>query len=186
MSAVIKVILKLARWRVRAGLPAALLVLLFSRPNSLTIFLGLFLSLSGLALRAWAAGHLHKNAFLATTGPYRFSRNPLYLANLVIGLGLAATANSLPSWLIFLLYFLLFYPSTIIEEQRRMAELFPEQYHEYGRKVPLFFPSLRPSFPSPHKKFRLALYFQNKEYRALIAVLGYWLLLFIRWLWLKA
>ncbi len=172
----------LVRWRVRAGIPASLLVLIFARATKLSLIIGLFFCLTGLLLRAWASGHLHKNAFLATSGPYRFSRNPLYLANLIIGLGLVAAANSLLCWLVFLIYFLVFYPATISKEQRRMAELFPLEYGEYERKVPLFFPRLRTSLPPKTRRFSLALYFQNKEYRAVLAVLIFWLLLFLKWL----
>lgn len=186
MTGLYKFFNSLARWRVRMAIPAALLVLLFSQSTRLSLVMGFFLCLVGLILRAWASGHLLKNAFLATSGPYRFSRNPLYLANLVIGFGLVAAANSLVCWLIFLFYFLIFYPATIIKEQRQMAELFPQEYGEYERKVPLFFPRLRTSFPSNARKFSLALYFQNKEYRATLAMLSFLLLLFLKWLlWLK-
>lgn len=176
----------LVRWRVRMAIPAALVVLIFAQPTRLSLIIGLFLCLLGLLLRSWASGHLNKNTSLATSGPYRFSRNPLYLANLVLGLGLVVAANSLICWLIFLLYFLVFYPATILKEQQKMAELFPQEYGEYERKVPLFFPRLRTSFPPKTQKFSLALYFQNKEYRAALAILGFLLLLFLkRLLWLK-
>lgn len=176
----------LARWRVRMAIPAALLVFIFARPTRLSLIIGSLLCLIGLLLRTWASGHLNKNAFLATSGPYRFSRNPLYLANLVLGLGLVAVANSLICWLIFLLYFLAFYPATIFKEQQKMAELFPQEYGEYERNVPLFFPRLRSSFPQKAQKFSLSLYFQNKEYRATLAIFSFLLLLLLKWLlWLK-
>jgi len=186
MAEVQKILSFLSRWRVRMASPASLLVLIFARPAKFSLLLGFFLCLSGLLLRAWASGHLNKNASLATSGPYRFSRHPLYLANLVVGLGLVAAANSIICWLIFLIYFLAFYPATILKEQKKLAELFPEEYREYEKKVPLLFPRLRGTFPATARKFSLALYFQNREYRAALAVLGFLFLLFLKWfLWLK-
>ncbi len=185
MPSLDKIIPKLSRWRVRAGLPAALLTLIFAQPRPLSLIAGLVISLLALALRAWAAGHLNKNMVLATSGPYRFSRNPLYLANFLLGLGLATAANSLVGWLAFSIYFFCFYPCAIITEQRRLAELFPADYSAYGRQVPLFFPHWKRSWPSASGRFRLALYFKNKEYRALLATVGFLLLLLLKWVWLK-
>lgn len=157
-----------------------------ARPTEKSLIFGFSLCLLGLLLRAWASGHLHKNISLATSGPYRFSRHPLYLANLVLGLGLVATANSLICWLIFLVYFLAFYPATIFKEQRKMAELFPQEYPEYEQKVPLLLPRFKCAFPPKAQKFSLDLYFQNKEYRAALAILGSLLFLFLKWFfWLK-
>lgn len=178
--------LSLSRYRVRAGVPAAVLVLFFSRPNALSLGTGLAVCVLGLGLRGWAAGHLRKDSRLTTTGPYRFSRNPLYLANFILGIGLLIAANSLACWAVFFAYFLLFYPATIQLERKKMAMLFPEQYQEYGRRVPLFFPNLRHLGNPDSQKFQLNLYLKNKEYRALAAVLGFWLLLFFRFLWLKS
>lgn len=176
----------LVRFRVRIAIPAALLVLIFAQPTRLSLVIGFHICVIGLLLRAWASGHLNKNVSLATSGPYRFSRNPLYMANLILGLGLVAAANSLVCWWIFLFYFLVFYPATIIKEQKKMAELFPQEYSEYERKVPLFFPRFRSTFPPKARKFSPALYFHNKEYRATLAILGFLLLLFLKQLlWLK-
>ncbi|MCX7973306.1 MAG: hypothetical protein N3B16_02240 [Candidatus Aminicenantes bacterium] len=176
----------LSRWRVRMGLPAALIVLIFAHPSPMSLAIGLCICLFGLFLRAWASGHLKKNTSLATSGPYRFSRNPLYLANLALGLGLVVAANSRACWFVFFLYFLAFYPATIFNERKRMARLFPKEYPEYEQKVPLFFPSLRRFFPYNHQKFNLALYFQNKEYRAALAIFGFFLLLLFKWIfWIK-
>jgi len=186
MAELQKILNSLSRWRVRIASPASLLVLIFARPTEFSLILGFFICFSGLILRAWASGHLNKNASLTTSGPYRYSRHPLYLANLIVGLGLITAANSLICWLIFLIYFLAFYPATILKEQKKLAELFPHEYREYEKKVPVLFPRLRGPFPSTTRKFSLALYFQNKEYRAALAILGFLLLLFLKWLlWLK-
>ncbi len=170
----------LSRLRVRSGLIAALAVLVLCRPSWTSIWIGLLISFLGLAVRAWAAGHLNKEKELAVSGPYRYSRNPLYLGNLIIGLGI--TAGSRSWWVagVFAVYFALFYPLVIRRERDRMKELFAEQYENYRSRVPSFFPSLfRPRFPS-RRKFNWQLYKKNKEYRALAGIVFFWVFLAVK------
>jgi len=170
----------LSRLRVRAGLFVAVAVLIFARPTWTSIISGVVVSLFGLAVRAWASGHLRKEKALAVSGPYRFSRNPLYLGNFVMGIGIVLGARSWWVLGLFALYFAAFYPLIIRRERDRMKELFPEQYEEYRRRVPSFFPSLfRHRFPSP-TRFSWALYRKNKEHRALEGMLLFWLILAAR------
>src|ERR1044072_2657620 len=67
------------RWRVPLGFLCGAAFIFFARPTPKAFAIGASVSLLGLALRAWAAGHIRKNAQLATSGPYAFTRNPLYL-----------------------------------------------------------------------------------------------------------
>jgi protein-S-isoprenylcysteine O-methyltransferase Ste14 len=169
------------RWRVRAGLAALILTLAFARPAPRSLLLFCAFGVAGLLIRAWASGHLKKDRELATTGPYRFTRNPLYLGNFVLGAGLAAGAWSWPALAVFIVYFSVFYSATIARERRRMKELFPDGYADYRRRVPLFVPSFRRGGPSP-VRFSVRLYFQNREYRALAGTLAVGLLLLARML----
>ena len=75
------------RWRVPLGFLCAALFILFARPRPMTLAVGAGVSLLGLLLRAWASGHLRKNDALATSGPYAYTRNPLYLGSFIMGLG---------------------------------------------------------------------------------------------------
>jgi protein-S-isoprenylcysteine O-methyltransferase Ste14 len=169
------------RWRVRAGLAALILTLAFSRPTPRSLLAFVAVGLIGLLIRAWASGHLKKDKELATSGPYGFTRNPLYLGNFVLGIGLALGACSWPALAVFAVYFLVFYSVTIARERRRMKELFPDGYADYRSRVPLFFPSLRRPRPSP-VKFSWGLYLKNKEYRALAGMVGVALLLLAKML----
>ncbi len=65
------------RYRVRLGYPLAVAVLFFARPTLRSIFYGAIIGVVGLAIRAWAAGYLHKQEILTVTGPYAYTRNPL-------------------------------------------------------------------------------------------------------------
>jgi len=167
----------LSRVRVRTGSLAAVAVILLAAPTWASIIAGVSLSILGLAIRTWASGHLRKEKRLAVSGPYRYSRNPLYLGNFILGVSIAVGAHSWWVVALFGLYFAVFYPLIIVREIRRMKELFPGQYEEYRKKVPLFFPSPRRGDNASREKFSWALYLQNKEYRALIATAALWLVL---------
>jgi len=170
------------RWRVRTGTFAILAVLILARPRWTTVAAGFAVSLLGLGLRAWAAGHLRKEKKLAISGPYRRTRNPLYLGNLLIGLGIAVGAWSWGSSAILVAYFLIFYPVLILEERDRMRRLFPEAYESYEKNVPLFFMGFRTNGHSDTTAFSWALYRKNKENRALIGTAFYWAALVARML----
>jgi len=166
----------LNRLRVRAGLFLAIAVVILARPNWRSILLGVLITFLGLAIRAWASGHLSKERRLAVSGPYRYSRNPLYIGNFLLGIGIVVGGRSWWVFGLFVCYYGIFYPLIIRRERNRMRALFPQQYEEYGKKVPLFFPSFRKHLPAKGK-FSWALYLQNKEYRALQGTILVWLVL---------
>ncbi len=165
------------RWRVRTAFLAFLVTLLLAKPTFISIPVGAGISLIGLAIRAWASGHLKKEKELAVSGPYRFTRNPLYLGNLILGISLSVGSHSWWVFGIFAVYFLMFYPAIIHTEHERLKRLFPGQYDQYRRFVPLFFPFRRPRLQDSPLPFRWALFRKNKEYRALIGAAAFWLLM---------
>lgn len=154
-----------ARLRVPAGFVMLAAFLYFSAPTARSLQWGLPASLAGLALRAWAAGHLRKNQKLATSGPYAFTRNPLYLGTLITALGLAAAAHSFGLTILFVSIFLLVYlPAIELEEQHLTAIL--KDYAAYAARVPLLLPSLPSSLGPDH--FATSQYLKNQEYQALL------------------
>ena len=169
----------LNRLRVRVGLFLAVFVVLLARPTWISILLGVLISFFGLGIRAWASGHLRKEKALAVSGPYRYSRNPLYVGNFLLGIGVVVGARSWWVLGLFFVYYGVFYPPIIRRERDRMRALFPQQYEEYGKKVPLFFPSIRKHLPA-EGQFSRSLYRQNKEYRALQGTLLIWLILAVK------
>ncbi len=171
----------LYRWRVRSGTLVVALLLVLARPSARSLAAGMVVALAGLALRAWAAGHLRKEKELTVSGPYRFTRNPLYLGNMVVGLGAAVAAGSYPSAAVLAAYFLLFYPVIIAREARRMAELFPERYVAYRALVPSFVPSFRGA-GDRGAGFRWEVFRKNKEWRAWLGLAVLWALLAARML----
>lgn len=170
------------RWRVRAALFVLIAVIALARPTVRSIAIGLAVCALGLLLRGWAAGHIRKEKQLAVSGPYRFTRNPLYLGNFLLGLSIALGANS--PWCVglFVLYFLVFYPPVIMEELRRMKRLFPEEYESYRKQVPLFFPAFRRRAAGEGSAFSWDLYRQNRETRALVGSAVVWAILIVKML----
>jgi protein-S-isoprenylcysteine O-methyltransferase Ste14 len=167
-----------ARLRVPAGFLLLAAFAWFSHPTTESLLWGIPISVLGLALRAWAAGHLAKNQRLAQSGPYAATRNPLYLGTLITALGLAAAGNSIALAAIFIVVFLLVYlPAIELEEQHLIAIL--PGYREFAGRVPLLMPRW-PGVWGPDS-FSLALYRKNQEYQALIGwMMGIAWLLF-RW-----
>src|SRR5712691_11798856 len=93
------------RWRVPLGFVCAALFVLFAKPRPVTLLAGAGVSIIGLALRAWSAGHIRKNDALATSGPYAYTRNPLYLGSFLLGAGFTIAAARWELALVFVALF---------------------------------------------------------------------------------
>jgi protein-S-isoprenylcysteine O-methyltransferase Ste14 len=132
------------RWRVPLGFLCAAIFVVLAQPRLPTLLIGGLVSLLGLALRAWSAGHIRKNETLARSGPYAFTRNPLYLGSFILGLGFTIGAGRLVLGIVFAALFLGIYLPVMRVESRTLAETFGDEYHHYASYVPLFFPRLRP------------------------------------------
>jgi protein-S-isoprenylcysteine O-methyltransferase Ste14 len=160
----------LQRLRVPLGFLTAILFLVFSQPSWQTIALGAPIAFIGVAIRAWAAGHLRKNAELAVSGPYSYTRNPLYFGSFVLALGIVICGGSW--WLAGLLLgcFLAVYVPVMQAEAAHMHELFPRDFAAYKQNVPLFLPRLTAWRKDEAARFDQRLYLKYREYRALMGV----------------
>ena len=154
------------RWRVPLGFVCAALFFVFARPRPLTLIVGAAVALPGLGLRAWATGHLRKNAALATTGPYAYTRNPLYLGSLILAAGFALAARSWWIAAAMTLFFLAIYLPVIRAEEAFLRERFP-QFKEYSRDVPRLLPRLT-AIADGGSSFSWDLYWKHREYNALL------------------
>ncbi len=158
------------RWRVPLGFVCAALFILLARPVFWTLAVGASVSLAGLALRAWAAGHIRKNDRLATSGPYAHTRNPLYLGSFLLGLGFTVAAGRpLLLGLLFAALFLGIYLPVMRVESATLAGLFGKEFERYAQSVPLFFPRLTAYDAGGERvHFDAGLYMRYREYRAAI------------------
>jgi len=163
----------LARWRVRLGYLLSILVLWVSRPVPRSILCGAILGVVGLFVRARAAGHLHKQQVLTVTGPYAYTRNPLYLGSAILALGVAVAANSWIAPAILLGYFAIVYSVVMRREEQELRQHHGAAFDEYARTVPLFLPRLSAAkLPTASSgAFSFAQYKKNQEYRAAIGFL---------------
>jgi protein-S-isoprenylcysteine O-methyltransferase Ste14 len=167
------------RWRVPLGFACAALFFVFARPQAMTLIVGAAVAVPGLALRAWAAGHLRKNDALATTGPYAYTRNPLYLGSFLIGVGFTIATGRWFLGIAFAALFLGIYVPVMRVESRTLATLFGESYQRYTRAVPLFLPRLAryEDASKAEARFDATLYRRYREYRAAVGLVVAWALL---------
>ncbi len=158
---------RVAKLRVPGGFVLVAAFAWFARPSPASLALGLPVSIIGLVIRAWAAGHLAKNQSLARSGPYAHTRNPLYIGTLLVALGLVIASRSWWLGLLFAIVFLLIYLPVIELEEQHLRKLFPE-YAEYANTVPALWPRVG---RGGAERFRSALYVKNQEYQALLGFL---------------
>jgi protein-S-isoprenylcysteine O-methyltransferase Ste14 len=158
------------RIRVPLGFLFAVLYFWLARPTWQSMAEGLILIVPGLFIRALASGHVRKNESLATSGPYAYTRNPLYLGSLLMGLGFAITARSWWVGVALVAMFSAIYLPVIRDEEKFLRAKFPE-FDEYARRVPRIFPRFTPRSGSgiePPAGFSLDLYLKHQEYNALL------------------
>jgi protein-S-isoprenylcysteine O-methyltransferase Ste14 len=143
---------------------------------------GVGIAILGLLLRGYAAGHLRKHKQLATSGPYAFTRNPLYLGSVLLAAGFSVASHSLISAMLLAAYLAIFYPVVIRREQAELKTLYGAAFVEYASQVPAFWPRLSPAMVSTGR-FSWPLYRQNREYEASIGLAVAMAILWILTLW---
>lgn len=159
----------LQRMRVPLGFVFAAVFLYFAHPEFATLIGGGVVALLGVLIRAWASGHIRKNQNLAISGPYAYTRNPLYLGSFILGVGFTVASGVWWLALLFTALFLGIYLPVMRVEAGDLIELFGEDYKEYASRVPLFFPQLS-SYKASAEKFDMSLYMRYREYRAAVGM----------------
>ncbi len=160
------------RIRVPLGFVFAGVFLWLARPTWKTMLISLLLVVPGVWLRAYAAGYVRKNRELTLTGPYAYTRNPLYLGSTMIAFGFAVAAGS---WILFAALAVLFaaiYIPTILSEEAYLREHFAG-FDAYAAKVPRLLPRLTAAeFPANENasggRFSGAQWRHHREYNALM------------------
>ena len=95
---------------------------------------------SGALVAGWAVMtaadlDIETPAGIITTGPYAFSRNPMYVGWTLVNLGIALVANNM--WILLSLPVVIFYTHkfVILNEEQILEERFGEPYQEYRNAV---------------------------------------------------
>jgi protein-S-isoprenylcysteine O-methyltransferase Ste14 len=170
------------RIRVPLGFAFAAVYLWLARPSVMSMMIGSALIIPGLTIRALASGHVQKNEQLTMSGPYAYTRNPLYLGSLILAVGFAVCARN---WWIgagLILFFLAVYLPVIRGEEAFLGEHFPE-FMEYARQVPRLIPRLS-SISGGGGTFSWDLYWKHREYNAALGSIAVMLALAAK-LWLR-
>jgi len=124
----------LARWRVTLGFVFAAIVLWLAAPTPRSLMIGAAIAVIGESIRIWAAGHLEKSKEVTQSGPYRYTRHPLYLGSSLIGIGIAAASNNLLVAAIVIAYLALTLTAAMRSEEAHLREKFGDAYDAYAER----------------------------------------------------
>jgi protein-S-isoprenylcysteine O-methyltransferase Ste14 len=151
----------LARFRVTIGFIAGIGALWLARPTVRSLIAGALVAVVGEAIRIWAAGHLEKGREVTTSGPYAFTRHPLYLGSTIIGVGLAVASASVIVAVLVLAYLAVTLTAAIATEEAHLTEKFGAAYPDYreGRGA------------GEPRRFSVARAMRNREHRAMAGLL---------------
>lgn len=139
--------------------------------------IGIALCAAGQAIRAWVLGQVPDGTSgqnerliatqLNTSGPYAWTRNPLYLGNLLLTLGVCAVAHDPILLALVVVLFAAQYRAIVAAEEGFLRGRFGPAFDEYCSRVPRFWPRrATPSGPAAPWSFRRAL---RKEHNPLAA-----------------
>jgi len=160
----------LQKIRVAAGYVFTIAFILLCRPTFKLLGIGVAVAVIGLLLRAWACGHLRKQRELDTSGPYGYTRNPLYLGSLLITIGFGIASGVWWLALLAVAFFAVIYWPVINAETTELETVIGDDYREYRSHVPVFLPRVS-RWKKSDKPFDFRLYLKNGEYNAALGVI---------------
>jgi len=175
------------RSRIPLGFLFAAGYLWLAHPTWTTLAAGCVFIFAGLMVRAAAAGHIRKNAQLATSGPYAYTRNPLYMGSILIAIGFIVAARNWWIAIATAIMFVMIYLPVIRVEEAYLRSAFSE-YPEYAAHVPrLWFRVIpyRSSADTGAPVFSRELYMGHREYNAVIGSLLMLGALILKMAWYK-
>ncbi len=146
---------KIFSYRSYTPIPFLIVMLIFQKATLESMIIGFVISLIGESFRLWGvsvAGSETRTtggvggSFLVVTGAFAYVRNPLYLGNIFLYLGIGIMSMALFPYLqiIALIFFYIQYKFIIDEEEKYLEKTFGKQYDDYRNKVPRLIPRLTP------------------------------------------
>ena len=154
------------RIRVPLGFAFAAFYIWIAKPSWTSLAAGTLVATPGILLRALASGHVKKNEELTISGPYAYTRNPLYMGSLIMAIGFAIAARSLWVLLVMLVMFVAIYLPVIRSEESYLRHRF-SNFDEYARSVPRLLPRMS-AYRNQTGSFSRDLYWQHREYNAIL------------------
>ncbi len=172
-------------------IPLVVAVLILAHPNWGSFAAGSVIAVLGEAIRFWgvsvAGGATRTTSgvggdILITNGPFAFVRNPLYLGNFIITLGLSILAWAWMPWLLLIVVglFSVQYSLIISLEEQHLRQRFGSAYEHYLQHVPRILPRITPyerRGTAPHN-YRAAL---RSERSTLLSLVLFTAAVLIRW-----
>ena len=161
---------QLARRRVPLGFATAVVAAVLAHPTWSSWRTGLAVALAGEAVRVWAAGHLEKSREVTRSGPYRWTRHPLYAGSAVMALGIVLASRSWVVALVASVYMVATITAAVRTEEAFLRQTFGDTYDRY-----------RKSEAEPMmRRFSVERAMRNREYRALVGLLAGFALLALK------
>jgi protein-S-isoprenylcysteine O-methyltransferase Ste14 len=170
------------RIRVPLGFAFAIVYMWLAKPNIAYLSAGVALIALGLLIRALASGHVQKNEQLATTGPYAYTRNPLYLGSIIMAIGFGIAGRNWWIAAIIIVLFIAIYLPVIHGEETFLRAKFPE-FEDYAAKVPRLFPRMPTS--RNQGTFSWDLYRKHREYNAILGTGALLVILIAKLIWMR-
>jgi len=170
--------------RVPAGTVLGIIFLVFMHPSIRSLLIGGFITLIGALTRIWAAGHIEKRVRLAISGPYAYTRNPLYLGSFFMAFGVILAGQRYELLLFFAIFFIGVYFPVMRAEERDLEHAHGADFLEYARSTPLFLPKrpMRTENAEPPIGFSWARVRKNREHRNLVSLLAVEIILIVIYL----
>ena len=179
------------KYRSYTPIPIAILIIYFASEQKPYFLLGLLMLLFGESIRIWAVSYAGGKTRtrnvgapeLCTCGPYAFTRNPLYLGNMFMYIGIALVAgapNIIFMILIIFSFFMIQYILIVSLEEETLTNLFGEAYIDYKKNVPPIFPRITPWKNKTERKRTLLLKTLKTEKRTLQNVFLILALIFLK------
>ena len=160
----------LASRRVSFGFLAAFAALLLARPTWPSWGWGLAVAVVGEGLRIWASGHIDKDREVTMSGPYRWTRHPLYVGSSVMALGAVVASRSVVVAVLVTLYMTATIGAAVVTEEARLRRDFGTAYDDYARSAA----------PAVRRTFSVKRVLRNREYRAVAGLAAGFLLLALK------
>ena len=151
----------LARRRVALGFIVAVAALLLADPTWPSWRAGFAVAIAGEAIRVWAAGHLEKSREVTRSGPYRWTRHPLYVGSSIIALGIVIAAQSIVLAVLATIYMAATITAAVRTEEAFLRGAFGDTYDQYRRS----------SAAPMRRRFSIERALRNKEYRAVVGLI---------------
>ncbi|MBI5727936.1 MAG: isoprenylcysteine carboxylmethyltransferase family protein [Ignavibacteriales bacterium] len=178
---------KVFKYRSYTPLPFVALMILYAYPNVYSLLGGLLMVILGELIRLWGvswAGSETRttndgvgSSYLVVSGPFSYVRNPLYLGNILIYVGVGFMSNAAFPYLQIaaLLFFVWQYNVIVGAEEKFLKGKYGKDYDEFCANVPRFFPRFTPfvkgDVQQPKYNLKAGLKSESRTFQAIAAVM---------------